>query len=83
MSGYGFVCGEYGFLVFAQLSRGEDFEYVDYFACFGCYQVYVSVVGEFVVKCESKYFGCVVMDNVVLCCLSEVLVVCYILLGLG
>ena len=25
----GFVCGEYGFLVFAPLGRGEDFEYVD------------------------------------------------------
>ena len=35
-SGYGFVCGEYGFLVFAPLGRGEDFEYVDCFACFGC-----------------------------------------------
>ena len=30
-----------------------DFEYVDCFACFGCGQVYVSVVSEFVVKCES------------------------------
>ena len=27
-SGYGFVCGEYGFFVFAPLGRGEDFEYV-------------------------------------------------------
>ena len=35
-SGYGFVCGEYGFLVFVPLGRGEDFEYVDCFACFGC-----------------------------------------------
>ena len=35
-SGYGFVCGEYGFLVFAPLGRGEDFEYVYCFACFGC-----------------------------------------------
>ena len=50
---YGFVCGEYGFLVFAPLGRGEDFEYVDSFACFVCYQVHVSVVGEFGVKCES------------------------------
>ena len=32
VSGYGFVCGEYGFLVFAPLGRGEDFEYVDCFA---------------------------------------------------
>ena len=32
-SGYGFVCGEYGFLVFAPLGRGEC---VDCFACFGC-----------------------------------------------
>ena len=23
-SGYGFVCGEYGFLVFSPLGRGED-----------------------------------------------------------
>ena len=28
-------------------------EYVDCFACFGCGQVYVSVVSEFGVKCES------------------------------
>ena len=28
-------------------------EYVDCFACFGCCQVYVSVVSECVVKCES------------------------------
>ena len=28
-------------------------EYVDCFACFGCCQVYVSVVDEFWVKCES------------------------------
>ena len=28
-------------------------EYVDCFACFGCCQVYVSVVGELWVKCES------------------------------
>ena len=35
-SGYGSVCGEYGFLVFAPLGKGEDFEYVDCFACFGC-----------------------------------------------
>ena len=52
-SGYGFVCCEYGFLMFAPLCRGDDFEYVDCFACFGCCQVYVSVVGEFGVKCES------------------------------
>ena len=26
---------------------------VDCFACFGCCQIYVSVVGEFGVKCES------------------------------
>ena len=52
-SGYGFICGEYGFLVFAPIGRGEDCEYVDCFACFGCCQVYVSVVGEFGVKCES------------------------------
>ena len=51
--GYGFVCGEYDFLVFAPLGRGEDFQYVDCFACFGCRQVYVTVVGEFGVKCES------------------------------
>ena len=38
---------------FAPLGRGEDFEYVDCFACFGCGQVYVSVVSEFGVKCES------------------------------
>ena len=34
----------------------RTFEYVDcfaYFACFGCGQVYVSVVSEFGVKCES------------------------------
>ena len=36
VTGYGFVCGEYGFFVFAPLGRGEDFEYVDCFACFGC-----------------------------------------------
>ena len=35
--GYGFICGEY----------------VDCFACFGCGQVYVSVVSELGVKCES------------------------------
>ena len=52
-TGYGFVCGEYGFLVFVPLGRGEVFEYVDRFTCFGCYKVYVSVVGEFGVKCES------------------------------
>ena len=40
-------------LCLPQLGRGEDFEYVDCFACFGCCQVYVSVVGEFGVKCES------------------------------
>ena len=33
--------------------QGEDFEYVDCFACFGCGQVYLSVVSEFGVKCES------------------------------
>ena len=70
-SGYGFVCGEYGFLVFAPLGRGEDFKYVDCFACFGCGQVNMSVVSEFGVKCESQYFlG--VWSWVVLCCLSEV-----------
>ena len=52
-SSYGFVCYEYGFLMFASFRRGEDFEYVDCFACFGCGQVYVSVVSEFGVKCES------------------------------
>ena len=31
----------------------KDFEYIDCFACFGCGQVYVSVVNEFGVKCES------------------------------
>ena len=31
----------------------RTFEYVDCFACFGCGQVYVSVVSEFGVKCES------------------------------
>ena len=41
------------FSLFAPHGRGEDFEYVDCFACFGCCQVYVSVVGEFGVKCES------------------------------
>ena len=42
----------------------------------------MSVEGEFGVKCESLYFlG--VWSWVVLCCQSEVLVVCYILLGLG
>ena len=46
-------CWEYGFLMFAPLCLGEDFEYVDYFACFGCGQVYVSVVSEFGVKFES------------------------------
>ena len=35
MSGYGFVCGEYGFFMFAPLGRGEDFQYVDCLACFG------------------------------------------------
>ena len=59
----------------------RTFEYVDCFSCFGCGQVYVSVVTEFGVKCESKYFC--VWSWVVLCCLSEVLVVCYILLGPG
>ena len=28
-SSYGSVCCEYGFLMFAPLCRGEDFEYVD------------------------------------------------------
>ena len=42
-----------GFLMFAPFSRGEDFEYVDWFACFGCGHVYVSVASEFGVKCES------------------------------
>ena len=54
VSGYGFVCCEYGFLVFAPLCRGGYFEYVDCFACFGCGQVYVFVVSEFGVKCESQ-----------------------------
>ena len=31
----------------------RTFEYVDCFACFGCGQVYVSVVSESEVKCES------------------------------
>ena len=53
----------------APLGRGEEFEYVDCFAYVGYCQAYVSVVGEW--------------SWVVLCCLSEVLVVCYILLGLG
>ena len=44
---------EYGFLMLAPLCRGEDFEYVDCFACFGCGKVYVSVVSEFGVNCES------------------------------
>ena len=44
---------EYGFLMFAPLCRGEDFEYDDCFPCFGCGQVYVFVVSEFGVKCES------------------------------
>ena len=35
-SGNGFVCGEYGFFMFAPLGRGEVFEYVDCLACFGC-----------------------------------------------
>ena len=52
-SSFGFVYCEYGFLMFPPLCRGEDFEYVDCFACFGCGQVYVSVVSEFGVKCES------------------------------
>ena len=52
-SSYGFVCCEYGFLLFAPLSRGEDCEYVDRFACFGCGQVYVSGVSESGAKCES------------------------------
>ena len=47
-----YVC-EYGILVFTPLCRGEDFEYVDCFACFGCGQVYVSAVSEFGVKCDS------------------------------
>ena len=41
------------FLIFSSFCRGEDFEYVDCFACFGCGQVYMSVVSEFGVKCES------------------------------
>ena len=52
-SSYGFVSGEYSFLVFVPLGRGEDFEYVDCFTCYGCCQVYASVVGEFGAKCES------------------------------
>ena len=52
-SSMGLVMALYGFLVFAPLCRGEDLEYVDCFACFGCGQVYVSVVSEFEVKCES------------------------------
>ena len=51
-SSTGLVMALYVFLVFAPLGRCEDFEYVDCFACFGCCQVYVSVVGEFGVKCE-------------------------------
>ena len=47
------VCYEHGFLMFAPLCQGEDFEYVDCFVCFGYGQVYVSVVSEFGVKCES------------------------------
>ena len=42
--------------MFVPFCRGEDFEYVDCHACFGCGQVYVSVVSEFGVKCESQYF---------------------------
>ena len=37
----------------APLCRGEDFQYVDCFACFGCGQLYMSVVSEFGVKCDS------------------------------
>ena len=33
--------------MFVPLCRGEDFEYVDCFACVGCGQVYVSLVSEF------------------------------------
>ena len=43
-------------------------------------EVYVSVVSEFGVKCESWYFW---MCGHGKCCVSEVLVVCYILLGPG
>ena len=45
--------------------RGEDVEYVDCLACFGCGQVDVYIVSEFGVKCESQYVGCVVMGSVV------------------
>ena len=45
----------------------RTFEYVYCFACFGCDQVYVSVVSEFGVNCVSpSMFGCVVMGSVVL-----------------
>ena len=37
-------------LCFPHLVEVRTFEYVD---CFGCCQVYMSVVGEFGVKCES------------------------------
>ena len=40
-------------LCLPHLVEVRTFEYVDCFACFGCCQVYVSVVGEFGVKCES------------------------------
>ena len=40
-------------LCFSPFDRGDDIEYVDCFSCFGWFQVYVSVVGEFGVKCES------------------------------
>ena len=40
-------------LCFPHLVEVRTFEYVDCFACFGCGQVYVFVVSEFEVKCES------------------------------
>ena len=40
-------------LCLPHLIEVRTFEYVDCFACFGCCQVYVSVVCEFGVKCES------------------------------
>ena len=43
-TGYGFVCCKYGFRMFAPFCRGEDFENVDYFPCFGCGQVYVLML---------------------------------------
>ena len=50
--------------MFAPLGRGEDFEYVDCVACFGCCQVYVLKVslGSSV---SPSIFGRVVMGSVV------------------